>query len=317
MSAHTLFRLIGHPILVRLAASMGSLFAISLVVFSLLHVIPGDPVEAMLGEHASTADRTSLRQALGLDLPWSTRLFRYYRNLAQGDLGNSLYSQQPIAELLAERLPYTGALAAAAVLCALLIAIPLGALSALYRNSTFDHASGFIAMLGGAIPNFVLGPIFIVIFAVHLGWAPIGGAEAMRSLVLPALTLGFGLAAVLSRQLRAALLAVYREEYIRAASARGLSNFQVLTGHALRNAALPVITVLGMQLGALLGGAVITETVFAWPGLGALTVEAIERRDYPVVQGCVLCISASYVVVNLVTDWLYAWCDPRIRFKER
>jgi len=302
-----------HPVLLRLLAGMGSLLAISLVVFALLHMIPGDPVEAMLGEQASAADRESLRRALGLDLPWPTQLLNYYRKLAHADLGVSLYNQQPITNVLRERLPYTLSLALAATAIALVVALPLGALSSLYQGSMIDHAAGLFAMLGSAIPNFVLGPVLIVLFAVVLGWVPIGGAESPASVVLPALTLSLGLAAVLSRQLRAALLTVYREEYVRAALARGLSPARVLVHHALRNAALPVITVLGMQFGALLGGTVITETVFAWPGLGALTIEAIERRDYPVVQGCVLWFSFAYVLINILTDYVYAWCDPRIK----
>ncbi len=301
------------PALTQLVGVAASLLTISLVVFCLIHIIPGDPVEAMLGEQANSSDRESLRRALGLDAPWPLQLLEYYRRLAHFDLGYSLYSQQSIASLLAGRLPYTAGLALMTMVFALLIAIPLGALSALYRNSLFDRATVLFAMLGSAIPNFVLGPIFIVIFAVILGWAPIGGADSWNGVVLPALSLSIGLAAVLAQQLRAALITIYREDYIRAAHARGLNPLQVLRRHALRNAALPVLTVLGMQLGALLGGAVITETIFAWPGLGALTVEAIERRDYPVVQGCVLCISVSYVLINMLTDRLYAWCDPRIQ----
>ncbi|MSR14783.1 MAG: ABC transporter permease [Gammaproteobacteria bacterium] len=305
------------PVLTRLIAAAGSLFAISLVVFFLLHVIPGDPVEAMLGEQAGTADREVLRRALGLDVPWPTQLLDYYRDLAHFDLGVSLYSQEPIASLLIDRLPYTVGLALMAMLFALVIAVPLGALSALYRGSLFARGVTVFAMVGTAIPNFVLGPIFIVIFAVILGWAPIGGAEVWNGVVLPALSLSIGLSAVISQQLSAALTMIYREDYVRAAYARGLDRLQVLLRHALRNAALPVTTTLGLQLGALFGGAVITETVFAWPGLGALTVEAIERRDYPVVQGCVLCISVSYVLINMLTDGVYAWCDPRIRKMSR
>jgi peptide/nickel transport system permease protein len=299
--------------MLRLFAAVGSLLAVSLVVFCLLHVIPGDPVEVMLGEQASAGDRESLRRALGLDVPWPVQLFDYYRRLLHLDLGASLYSQQPITSLLLERLPYTLGLALVAMLFALIIGLSLGALSAFYRGSLLDRVTVWFAMIGGAIPNFVLGPGFIVLFAVILGWAPVGGAERWSAVVLPALSLSIGMAAVISLQLRAALITIYHQDYIRAAYARGLTNARVLRDHALRNAALPVITVVGMQMGGLLGGAVITETVFAWPGLGALTVEAIERRDYPVVQGCVLCISVSYVLINMLTDWLYAGCDPRIQ----
>ncbi len=296
----------------RMALAGATLFGISALVFCLIHLIPGDPVDVMLGEGASLADRESLRQQLGLTAPLSVQFVRYYTNLAALDLGVSLQTQQPIVELLASRAPYTFALAGVALSFALLLALPLGIWAALRPHRWPDHLSAGFALLGGAFPNFVLGPILIVIFAVQLGWLPIGGADSALSVVLPAATLSLGLAAILSRQLRAALLGVLAEPYLRAATARGLPFSTVLRRHALRNAALPVLTVFGMQLGVLLGGAVITETVFAWPGLGTLTIEAIERRDYPVLQACILFISTTYVVINTLTDLVIAWCDPRI-----
>lgn len=296
----------------RIAIAGATLFGISALVFCLIHLIPGDPVDVMLGEGASLADRESLRQQLGLSAPLSVQFVHYYSKLAELDLGVSLQTQQPIIELLASRAPYTFALAGVALGFALLLALPFGICAALRPQRWPDHLGAGFALLGGAFPNFVLGPLLIVIFAVQLGWLPIGGADSARSVVLPAATLSLGLAAILSRQLRAALLGVLAEPYLRAATARGLPFSTILRRHVLRNAALPVLTVFGLQLGALLGGAVITETVFAWPGLGTLTIEAIERRDYPVLQACILFISATYVMINTLTDLVSAWCDPRI-----
>jgi peptide/nickel transport system permease protein len=296
----------------RIAAAAATILVLSLLVFLLIHLIPGDPVEAMLGEQASAADRAALREALGLDAPLSRQVAAYYGRLARLDLGTSLYGQQPVASLLRERLPYTCALAGAALSFAILLALPVGIAAARHVGQLPDHFSSWLAVLGGGVPGFVLGPVLLVVFAVQLGWVPIGGADTWSSVLLPAATLGLGLAAALSRQLRAALLAVFAEDYIRAAAARGLRPREIMFRHALRNAALPVLTVLGLQLAGLLGGVVITETVFSWPGLGTLTVEAIERRDYPVLQGCVLVISTAYVIVNLLTDSASAMVDPRL-----
>jgi peptide/nickel transport system permease protein len=302
----------GLLLVTRLLAMLATLLGVSLMVFLLMQAIPGDPVDAMLGERASGADRSALRQALGLDASLPEQLRRYYGGLLAGDWGRSLQTQEPILDMLAARAPGTLLLAGSAVLFALLLALPLGVWSALRPDRLPDHFAGAVALAGGAVPGFILGPVLIVVFAVWLGWAPVGGADTRGSVVLPALTLAIGMAAVLSRQLRAALLEVLREDFMRAARARGLGHAAALWRHGLRNAAIPVLTVLGMQLGALLGGAVITETVFSWPGLGTLTMEAIERRDYPLLQGCVLVISAAYVIINRLTDLITAWCDPRI-----
>ena len=296
----------------RLGGALLTLAGISLGVFLLVHVIPGDPVDVMLGERAAAADREALREALGLSTDPVTAAVRYYARLSRGDLGVSLQTREPILDVLMSRAPATFQLAGSALLLALFMALPLGVLGARRVGRWPDHLMALFTLLGAAMPGFVLGPLLILVFAVSLGWLPVAGAGTPAGLVLPATTLALGMSAILSRQLRAALLGVFREPYLVAARARGLSEAGVLRRHALRNAAIPVLTVLGMQLGALLGGAVITETVFAWPGLGSLTLEAIEHRDYPLLQGCVLFISAAYVGVNSLTDILVAWCDPRI-----
>lgn len=283
------------------------------LVFLLLHLVPGDPVETMLGEGARPADRTALTAALGLDRPLWEQYLGYLQRLARLDLGSSLVYQRPVVELVAERLPATLTLAAAALALALVLALPLGVLAACRRGRAADGAATVFALLGSSIPNFWLGPLLILTFSLWLGWTPVSGREGWASWVLPALTLGTSLAAVLARMVRSSVLEVLGEDYVRTARAKGLSPAAVLWGHALRNAWLPVLTLAGLQLGSLLGGAVITETVFAWPGLGSLLVEAIQGRDYPVVQGCVLLVSLGYVLVNTWTDLAYAWVDPRIR----
>jgi peptide/nickel transport system permease protein len=282
------------------------------VVFLLIHLVPGDPVEVMLGEHAGPADRAELRAALGLDRPLGQQLLAYAEGLWHLDLGSSLHARRPVSELLAERIPATLELAIAALGVALFLALPLGIVAAMRPNSAWDIGAMGFSMVGASIPNFVMGPLLILVFSLWLGWLPVSGREDPLSLVLPAVTLGTALAAILSRMIRSALLEVLGEDYIRTARAKGLDERRVVLRHALRNAALPIITVLGLQLGTLLGGAVITEMVFSWPGVGQLTVEAIQRRDYPVVQGCVLLISLSYVAVNTATDLGYALLDPRI-----
>ncbi|WP_459872718.1 nickel ABC transporter permease [Endothiovibrio diazotrophicus] len=300
---------------VRLSSAALVVVGVATLVFFFLHLTPGDPVEALLGEHARPADRQALRVALGLDRPLGEQLVGYFANLSQLDLGRSLYSRRPVAELLWERLPATAELAAAALVVAVVVALPLGMVAAARRGGGWDRGAMAFSLLGASIPNFWLGPLLILAFSLGLGWFPVSGREAAGSLVLPAVTLGTALAAILARMVRGALIETLHEEYIRTARAKGLAEWAVVVRHALRNAALPVITVLGLQLGALLGGAVVTETVFAWPGLGQLLVEAIQRRDYPVVQGTVLLISLLYVAVNALTDVAYAWADPRVRLR--
>ena len=297
----------------RLGAAALVVLGVCTLVFLLIHLVPGDPVEAMLGEGARPADRAALTAALGLDRPLGEQYLSYLARLSRLDLGQSFVYQRPVADLLAERLPATLTLAAMALGLALLLSVPLGVLAACRRGLALDGAAMGFSLLGSSIPNFWLGPLLILVFSLWLGWTPVSGREGPASLILPALTLGTSLAAILARMVRSSVLEVLGEDYIRTARAKGLSPAAVLWGHALRNAWLPVLTLVGLQLGGLLGGAVITETVFAWPGVGSLLVEAIQGRDYPVVQGCVLLISLAYVLVNTGTDLVYAWVDPRIR----
>jgi peptide/nickel transport system permease protein len=301
------WRRLGH----RLGGALGVVLGVALLTFLLVHLIPGDPVELMLGESARPADRAALEASLGLDRPVALQLADQFSRLARLDLGSSLYSRRPVAELIAERFPATLALAAAALAIAVVVALPLGMLAARRRGRAVDAVAMGLALLGQSVPSFWLGPLLILVFSVWLGWTPVSGREGLASLILPALTLGTGMAAVLARMVRGSLLEVLGEDWLRTARAKGLSEGAVLWRHALPNAALPVITVLGLQAGALLAGAVITETVFAWPGIGSLMVEAIQRRDFPVVQGCVLLVSVCYVAVNALTDLAYAWLDPR------
>jgi ABC-type dipeptide/oligopeptide/nickel transport system permease component len=300
----------------RLLGAVPVVLGVALTVFLLLHLVPGDPVELMLGDSARPADRLALRQSLGLDRSLGEQMLGYFGGLARLDLGESLFSRRPVAQIIAERLPATLELAAAALAFALVTAIPLGLVAARYRDRPADTGAMAFSLLGISIPNFWLGPLLILLFSLGLGWTPVSGRDAPGSLILPTITLGTALAAVLARMVRSALLEVLGEDFIRTARAKGLSEGRVLWRHALRNAWLPVLTLAGLQLGALLGGAVITETVFDWPGLGSLLIEGIRSRDYPVVQGCVLVISLAYVLVNLVTDLAYAWVDPRIRLED-
>ena len=297
----------------RLLAAAVVVLGVICLVFLLIHLVPGDPVDVMLGESAHPADRASLRISLGLDQPLAVQLYQYLERLAHLDLGTSLHTRRPIAGILAERLPATLELALAALVLALVIALPLGVMAAIHRNRPWDAGAMGFSLLGVSIPNFWLGPMLILVFSLWLGWTPVSGRDGAGSLVLPAVTLGTALAAVLARMVRSSLLEVLGEDFVRTARAKGLSEGVVIWRHALGNAWLPVITLLGLQLGALLGGAVITETVFSWPGIGSLLVESIQKRDYPVVQGCVLLISLAYVLVNTLTDLVYAWIDPRIR----
>ena len=300
---------------IRFISALIVLLGVSTLVFMLIHIVPGDPVEVMLGESAQPADAEALRNALGLNLPLHVQWLNFMARLGTLDLGSSLHTQRDITLLLRERLPATLALAGASLGMAVVIALPLGVLAAIRRGSRWDLGAMTFSMLGISIPVFWLGPLLIMIFSLWLGWFPVSGRQGSMSLVLPALTLGTAVAALLARMVRAALLEVLNEDYIRAARARGLSTAAVVWRHGLANAALPIITVLGMQCGALLAGAVITETVFSWPGIGQLTVEAIQKRDYPVVQACVLVISLGYVTINLLTDLACAALDPRVRLE--
>jgi peptide/nickel transport system permease protein len=302
-------------LLSRIASALIVVLGVSCLVFLFIHMVPGDPVEVMLGESAQPADREALRRALGLDQPLLVQMGHYYGNLIQLDLGTSLYSQRPIFEMLLERIPATAELAIASLFVAVMIAFPLGVLAAVRKDTPWDQGAMGLSLVGISVPNFVMGPILILVFSLWLGWFPVSGRDGLVSLILPAITLGTAMSSILSRMVRATLLETLNEDYIRTARAKGLSERLVIWRHALRNALLPVITLLGLQLGVLLGGAVITEVVFSWPGLGSLTIESIQRRDYPVVQACVLFISLIYVVVNTLTDLVYGWLDPRVRLE--
>ncbi len=306
-----MFRLL----LTRLGSALVVVLGVCTLVFLLIHLVPGDPVEAMLGENAQVADREALRQALGLDRPLGEQYLAYLQRLARLDLGLSFQDRRPVAAILGERLPATLELTIAALALALTLALPLGVLAARHRGSPLDTGAMGLSLVGISIPNFWLGPLLILVFSLWLGWTPVSGREGPASLILPALTLGTGMAAILARMVRGSILEVLGEDYVRTARAKGLSEGRVLWGHALRNAWLPILTLIGLQLGGLLGGAVITETVFAWPGVGSLLVEAIQSRDYPVVQACVLLVSLSYVFVNTLTDLVYSWVDPRIHWR--
>ncbi len=300
-------------ILLRIVSALIVIFGVVFIVFMLIHMVPGDPVEVMLGESATSIDREALRHSLGLDQPLWQQFFHFLQSLFSLDLGQSLHSQQAISELIAARIGPTVELALASLLVAFLIAFPLGILSALKKDQWADATAMSFSLLGVSIPNFLMGPLLILLFSVVLGWLPVSGMNGFDSLVLPALTLGTALAAVLSRMIRASLLEVLNDDYIRTAKAKGLSRSRIIGLHALRNALLPVITLVGLQIGTLLAGAVITEMVFSWPGLGQLTIESIQKRDYPVVQACILLISTTYVLVNTLTDIVYGLLDPRIR----
>ncbi|MFM1978334.1 MAG: putative peptide transporter permease subunit: rane component of superfamily [Pseudomonadota bacterium] len=298
----------------RLLGTIPVIFGVLLLTFVLVHSIPGDPVEVMLGESATSADREVLRQNLGLDEPLPIQFFQYVAKVAQGDLGVSIHSKKPIVDLLAERLPATIKLAALALMIAISIGVPLGIVAALKVDRWADNLATVLSLTVSAMPHFWLGPLLMMVFALWLGLLPVSGMDANTSIILPALTLGFGLAAILTRMTRASMLEVLHEDFIRTARAKGLPEKTVILKHALRAALLPIVTVLGLQLGSLLAGTVITETVFAWDGIGRLLVESIEKRDYPVTQACVLVIALTYVFVNLLTDIIYTRIDPRVRF---
>ena len=289
------------------------IFGVLLLTFLLILVVPGDPVEVMLGESASVADRDALRADLGLNQPLITQFGRYLGKLAHGDFGQSIHTKTPIIEMLKTRYPATLKLALLALLIGLSIGVPLGLWAALKAGHWQDIMVTIVSVRFSAMPAFWLGPILMLIFAVWLGWLPVSGMDSQSSIILPAITLGLGLSAILTRMTRTSLLEVLNDDYIRTARAKGLSEKTVILRHALRAALLPIITIVGLQMGSLLAGTVITETVFSWDGIGRLLVESIEKRDYPVTQACVLVVALSYVIVNLITDIAYRFADPRVR----
>lgn len=290
------------------------IFGVLLLTFLLIHLVPGDPVEVMLGESASSADREVLRTELGLNQPIIYQFGHYLNKLAHADLGLSIHTQTPIIELIKTRYPATLKLAFVSLLIGLSIGVPMGIYAALKASKWQDLIVTLVSVRLSAMPAFWLGPMLMLIFAVWLGWLPVSGMESNTSIILPALTLGLGLSAILTRMTRTSLLEVLSDDYIRTARAKGLTESNVIIHHALRAALLPIITIVGLQMGSLLAGTVITETIFSWDGIGRLLVESIEKRDYPVTQACVLLVALSYVVVNLLTDMLYRLADPRVKF---
>jgi peptide/nickel transport system permease protein len=282
------------------------------VVFLLIRAVPGDPVEAMLGETASSIDKAALRRELGLDQPLARQYLHFLAGLARADLGRSLYEQATVTQLILRRLPATLELTCAAMAVAFLLAFPLGILAAARRDTWIDRAALLFSLFGLAMPNFWLGPLLMIFFSIELGWLPVSGRGGVDHLILPSLTLGMAMAAILTRMIRSGLLRTIHEDYIRTARAKGLSERRVWLKHALRNSLISVITIAGLQFGALLAGSIITESIFSWPGVGRLTLQAIQTRDYPLVQGCVLVIAVSYLAVNLLTDICYRWADPKI-----
>jgi len=299
----------------RLLLTIPVLLGVATLVFALIHLVPGDPAEAMLGDSAPPADLAELRTKLGLDKPLLAQYGVYVTGLVRGNLGTSFRYNTPVAREIGQRLGRTAQLAAAAMAVAVLIALPLGVLGALYRGRWIDQLATTVSLFGVAMPNFWLGPLLAIIFAVYLGWLPVSGTGTLRHLVLPAITLGGALAALLARMTRATLIDELRELYVLAARARGVSRGRAVVSHALRNSLIPVVTIIGLQLGAVLTGTIITETIFAWPGVGRLLIQAISFRDYPLVQGCILFIAVTYVAMNLLVDLAYGWLDPRIRVK--
>jgi ABC-type dipeptide/oligopeptide/nickel transport system permease component len=299
----------------RLVLTIPVLLGVLTLVFALIHLIPGDPAQAMLGETASEADVSALRTRLGLDRPLAEQYGRFLAGAIRGDLGTSLRTSEPVTRAIVERVPATLELAAAAMFVSIAVSIPLGIIAAVRRGTPVDHAATTLSLMGVSIPNFWLGPLLAIVFAVELGWLPVSGRGTPGHLVLPAVSLGAALAAILARMTRASLLEELREPYVQAARARGASRARAVLRHAFRNSLIPVVTLVGLQFGAVLTGAVITETIFAWPGVGRLLIQSIGFRDYPLVQGCILFIAVIYVAMNLITDLMYGVLDPRIRYE--
>jgi peptide/nickel transport system permease protein len=299
--------------LTRILYTLPVVWLVVSLVFLLIHLVPGDPILQMLGEGVPAADLQAARHAYGLDLPLSQQYLNYWKGVVRGDLGLSLRYNQSVSKLLMQRYPYTLKLTLAALLVAVLLSIPAGVRSARRRNEWDDRAISVVSLFGLSFPNFALGPTLILLFSIKMGWLPVSGSGSFANLVLPAITMGSALAAILTRMVRTSMLEEMNQDYVRTARAKGLSEGAVVYRHALRNAMIPVITVLGLQFGALLAGAIVTEKIFSWPGIGRLTIDAISNRDYYVVQGCILAIGLTYVAVNFMTDLVYSILNPRIR----
>ena len=300
-------------LLKRLVFVLPVVWAVVTLVFLLIHIVPGDPVRNALGDNATEQQVAELKHKLGLDLPLSQQYLNYWKGLFKGDLGTSLVTNEPVLEKIIGRYPATIQLALAGLLVAILIAIPLGVTAGSNQGKIIDNLASVISLLGISAPGFVIGPLMIYVFAIKLNWFPVAGRGGPEYLVLPAVTMGAALAAILTRMVRSSVIEELGEDYVRAARAKGLSETQVIYKHVLKNGLIPVVTVLGLQFGVLLAGAIITETIFSWPGLGRLTVDSINSRDYPLVQGCILMIALTYIVANVLTDFAYRLLDPRIK----
>jgi ABC-type dipeptide/oligopeptide/nickel transport system permease component len=297
----------------RLLYTLPVLWLVVSVVFLLIHLVPGDPILQMLGENAPATDIVATRHAFGLDVPLSTQYLHYWKAVLHGDLGRSIRLSDTVSHAIAQRYPYTLGLTLAALAIAIVLSVPAGVRSAQKQNTWQDRTLGVVSLFGLSFPNFALGPILILFFAIKLGWLPVSGAGTWAHLILPAFTMGAALAAILTRMVRTSMLEELSQDYIRTARAKGLPERTVVYRHALRNAMVPVLTVVGLQFGALLAGAIVTETIFSWPGIGRLTISAIANRDYFLVQGCILVIGLTYIAVNFLTDLLYSVANPRIR----
>jgi len=303
-----------HYIVRRLALSLFVLFGVSIVVFGLIHLAPGDPARLMLYDTAPEEEVQAMRKALGLDQPLYLQYWLFLSHAVRGDLGRSLYYKQPALDIILEHLPATAELTFAALLISLAVAVPMGIVSAVKRDSPWDYAGMLIATVGQATPVYWLGLMLILFFAVQLRILPTSGRGGIEHLILPSVALGAPLMALVTRMVRSGMLDILGEDYVRTARAKGLAERLIVLRHALRNILIPLVTIIGLQFGALLGGAVITETVFAWPGVGRLVVTAITARDYPLVQAATLLVSFYFVAINLLLDVLYVYIDPRIRY---
>src|SRR5438477_5720765 len=303
----------------RLLYTLPVLWLVVSVVFLLIHLVPGDPIRQMLGEGASDADIIAARKLYGLDAPVATQYLNYWKGVVRLDLGKSLRLQQPVGKLIAQTYPSTLLLTFASLLIAVGVSVPAGVRSARRRSRWDDRALSLVSLTGLSFPNFALGPVLLLFFAIGMGLLPVAGTASWTDLsswtylILPAITLGGSLAAILTRMVRTSVLEEMNQDYVRTARAKGLSESQVVYRHALRNALIPIITVVGLQFGSLLAGAIVTETIFSWKGIGRLTITAIGNRDYYLVQGCILAIGVTYIAVNFLTDLVYSFVDPRIR----
>jgi peptide/nickel transport system permease protein len=298
----------------RLLLVLPVIWAVVTLVFLLIHIVPGDPVRNALGENATQEQVNELKHRLGLDLPLTKQYLNYWRGVLSGDLGVSLLNpQDQVLEKIVLRYPATIELALAGLAVAVLIAIPLGVTAGTNQGKLLDNIASVIALLGISTPGFVLGPLMIYLFAIKLDLLPVSGRYGIEYLILPAVTLGAALAAILTRMVRSSVIEELNEDYVRTARAKGLSERQVIYKHVLKNGLIPVVTVIGLQFGVLLAGAIITEMIFSWPGLGRLTIDSINSRDYPMVQGCILMIALTYIIANILTDFAYRLLDPRIK----